>query len=203
MSAPSDDEKELFIKQMVGVKPLKKSNKIKPIKKLMSQGPTPKKMEPEIHAIPIQESKTVILKPIKTHKRFKEGVTINPNIQVEEHITSQSILSFGLERLSSAHQQKITKGQIQIDAKIDLHGLERYEAQQHLHRFLDHAHAHHRRNLLIIHGKGSRHGETPILKQHLYQWIKYYPHLLALHTAHSKHGGTGAMYVILKNVLNK
>ncbi len=198
MSATNDDEKELFIKHMSGVKPLKKTNKIKPIKHSPVKAKPIKKVDTTNHELSSTESKTLIIKTVKTHKRFKEGVTINANIQFEENITSESILSYGLEKLSTTHQQKIIKGQIQLDAKIDLHGLERYEAQQHLQRFLNHAHAHHRRNLLIIHGKGSRQGETPILKQHLYHWLKFYPHLLALHSAHRKHGGTGAMYVILK-----
>ena len=194
-----DDEHNLFQQHMTGVKPLKK---IKTILK-PKQAPTPPQAHPTNHVSLSEEIEPVIIstkiieKNIKK-RTFKPQVHINVEFPNEEPITSQSILNYGLEKLSHSQQDRIKKGQIELDARIDLHGLERFDAQDHLQRFINHARAHNNRYLLIIHGKGSKHGETPILKQHLFYWLRLHPYVLTLYSAHSKHGGTGALYVILK-----
>jgi DNA-nicking Smr family endonuclease len=184
---------------MTGVKPLKKIKTI-----LKPKHSTPSTTIPSAHNIPFSEEiepviiQTKIIEKNIKKRSFKPQVHINVEFQNEEPITSQSILNYGLEKLSLSQQDRIKKGQIQLDARIDLHGLERFDAQDHLQRFINHARAHHNRYLLIIHGKGSKHGETPILKQHLFYWLRLNPYVLTLYSAHSKHGGTGALYVILK-----
>jgi DNA-nicking Smr family endonuclease len=197
----NSDDHSLFQESMKGVKPLKKSKVITPVHEKKSSKPhQPKELTPP--ALPTQDNLDKqyhsLQKKLNPYKPVYENVTINYSEDLEEPITSESILKFKTENLSPAHVSKLSKGDIRIDSKIDLHGLERFEAQDRLQRFLEHAKSHGLKNLLIIHGKGSKHGETPILKQHLYLWLRHYPALLAMHSAHPKHGGSGALYVLLK-----
>lgn len=198
----TDDDIHLFRSHMRDVKPLKKGLKSLQFK----ENPPAVKVQAK-PLISQQELNTQnnldkiphsLEKKLKKNKSFQAGVTLNISLDHAEPITSSSILSYGTEALSQQHRDRLIKGLLPIDARIDLHGLERFEAQERLQRFLHHARGHANRTLLIIHGKGSKHGETPILKQHIFLWLRQYPHVLAIHSAHPKHGGTGAIYLILK-----
>jgi DNA-nicking Smr family endonuclease len=198
----SDDDIHLFRSLMKGVQPIKKGLKSiiykePPAPLKISAKPLKPKLEPStqdnLDKVPYS-----LEKKLKKHKPFQPGVTLNVSNDYDEQITSASILAHGLESLSQQHRDRLTKGLLHIDARIDLHGLERFEAQDRLNKFIHHARGHANRTLLVIHGKGSKHGETPILKQHLFLWLRQYPHVLAIHSAHPKHGGTGAIYVVLK-----
>lgn len=199
-----DDEALLFKQQMRGVKPLKKSKKTSPTKTSLPLNPISKSSKNDDSDIPQYTSNpipsSVVEKNLKKPLILKNKVTLPETFEHEMTITSESKISYGLESLSSSHQTRIQKGEVKIDAKIDLHGLDRFEAQERLQRFISHAKVHHNRYLLVIHGKGGKHGDIPILKQHIFYFLKLCPHILALQSAHPKHGGTGALYVILKKI---
>jgi DNA-nicking Smr family endonuclease len=162
-----DDEKDLFLKHMLGVKPLKKSKKITPAE-VIPPKPVVSKKNPTHETLPYQSNLTIskveVQQKLKKTKKFSEGVSIHANLFDDERITSEAILSFNLNSLSPPQQQKLVKGQITPHAKIDLHGLERFEAQERMERFINHAYQNQNRYLLVIHGKGSKHGETPDFK---------------------------------------
>ncbi len=54
------------------------------------------------------------------------------------------------------------------------------------------------RCLLIIHGKGSHNGKAPVLKNLVRHWLPQFPQVLAFHSALTRDGGAGALYVLLK-----
>ncbi len=195
-----NDESCLFKQHMHDVQPLKKTKTVEPVQ-LKSLPQQPKQIHHEELSSPHQDNLDKTLNSLQKKQqppKKKPGVTLNINPEYDLKITSETQLEWGLGSLSPAHQQKLRHGEFLIENRIDLHGLERFEAQERLKRFIEHARSHGKRNLLVIHGKGSRHGETPILKQHLYSWLKNHPYILALRSAHAKHGGSGALYVLLK-----
>ena len=54
---------------------------------------------------------------------------------------------------------------------------------------------------IIIHGKGYGSGpDGPKLKNFVDQYLQYNPNVLAYHSALQKDGGTGAVYIQLKNI---
>lgn len=194
-----DEDKALFQAYVKDVRPLKKKKVIDHVE------PTPIKL-----CLPLQtkqeEIEFVVRLPEKIKKQPAAPIKkINANISYKGQpiakvlITAEAKLCYGLEKLAPAHQLRIKKGDIFINARIDLHGQNRAQALEKLQRFLHHAHTHHQRNLLIIHGKGAKHGNIPILKQEIYYYLIQHPDVLALMTATAKHGGTGASYVILKS----
>lgn len=95
--------------------------------------------------------------------------------------------------------QRMKRGQIDLEAQIDLHQQTTEQAMDSLSEFIARCVANGIRWICVIHGKGhySKEGK-PILKNFLNQWLRTHPHVLAFHSAKPKDGGTGAVYVLLR-----
>lgn len=103
--------------------------------------------------------------------------------------------------IQNKHFQKLRRGQISIEAELDLHGMTVVEAKDALSRFFSYSHARNKRCVRIIHGKGhgSRHGK-PVLKNKLNHWLQQRDDVLAFCSARPVDGGTGAIYVLIKRL---
>ena len=94
-------------------------------------------------------------------------------------------------------------GRFPVQDYLDLHGLALEEALGKVEDFLRASRAHGLRHVLIVHGKGrgSRGGES-VLKETLSRCLchkRFARLVLAFCSAKPQDGGTGAMYVLLKN----
>ncbi len=97
--------------------------------------------------------------------------------------------------------RKLKAGEFTIQAHLDLHGHTKEAAGQALQSFLLNSHALGYRVVLIIHGRGLKSSEGPVLKEYLVRWLTTgsLSHLvLAFCSARPCDGGTGALYVLLK-----
>jgi len=101
--------------------------------------------------------------------------------------------------------ERLRRGALVIDGRLDLHGLTQDEAHQALDRFLAGSAARGRRCVLVITGKGL--GDGPdgarrgVLRQAVPRWLNETPNrarIIAVMPAQPKHGGSGALYVLLK-----
>jgi len=95
-------------------------------------------------------------------------------------------------------KQRISRGQVEIDARIDLHGLTQAEAHVALAHFLAAARARSARVVLVITGKGGPHPERGVLRRQVPMWLKsaqLRDHVIDFEAAHVAHGGEGALYV--------
>ncbi|WP_417518698.1 Smr/MutS family protein [Minwuia sp.] len=115
----------------------------------------------------------------------------------------------GVDRRTS---EKLRKGQYPVDARLDLHGMTQHQAHDALRLFVRQCHAAGKRCLLVITGKGSRqrarddgpyvNAEPPgVLKRNVPLWLKdrdLAPLVLSTAAATPGHGGSGAMYILLK-----
>ena len=104
----------------------------------------------------------------------------------------------GLERRTA---QKLRRGQIPIDASLDLHGMTQSEAYAALRAALQRSQALGHRCLLVITGKGTGRANSGILKAMVPQWLDQSINrnrVLAFKTAQPQHGGAGAIYVLLR-----
>ena len=95
--------------------------------------------------------------------------------------------------------KQLTSGLLTIDATLDLHGYRIHQLVNVMESFLSRAVMRQQRLLLIIHGKGSQQGLSPI-KDWLFNWLSGHPHVLAWQPAIPKHGGGGASYLLLKTL---
>jgi DNA-nicking Smr family endonuclease len=98
---------------------------------------------------------------------------------------------------------KLSKGRLPIEGRVDLHGMTQEEAYSLLHSFLHRAHAGGIRYVLIITGKGSSSGGDGVLRRSVPAWLSTpaFRHLVSSHDhAARHHGGSGALYVRLRRV---
>lgn len=98
---------------------------------------------------------------------------------------------------------KLRKGELAVEAAVDLHGLNRREARQKVKEFITSSKKKGKRCILIIHGRGKRSkGGIPILKLNLISWMEASSgigrHVMAFATARFCDGGPGAVYVLLE-----
>ncbi|MFT7144861.1 MAG: DNA-nicking Smr family endonuclease [Alphaproteobacteria bacterium] len=96
---------------------------------------------------------------------------------------------------------KLKKGFTPYEAKLDLHGLKEDEAWGYLNDFLVKAYSASLRCVLIVHGKGKGYGQDGqmgIIKANICGWLENSSAVLAYHTAQAKHGGSGAVYVLIR-----
>jgi DNA-nicking Smr family endonuclease len=98
-------------------------------------------------------------------------------------------------------RDKLQKGRLPIDARVDLHGMTQGEAHGLLLSFLHRAHAGGLRYVLVITGKGSSFGSEGALKRAVPAWLST-PLFRVLVSGHDhaarQHGGSGALYIRLK-----
>ncbi len=97
--------------------------------------------------------------------------------------------------------QKIARGRLPIEGRVDLHGLFQDEAYALLLSFLRRAYAGGARHVLVITGKGSSSGGEGILRRAVPAWLATTPFRELVsgydHAARG-HGGAGALYIRLK-----
>jgi DNA-nicking Smr family endonuclease len=94
----------------------------------------------------------------------------------------------------------LRRGQIRPESKLDLHGMTQIEAHAALASFIRGARASGHRCVLIVTGKGSM-LSGGVLRREVPRWLEE-PRLrgavLDVNEAHSKDGGAGALYVLLR-----
>jgi DNA-nicking Smr family endonuclease len=117
----------------------------------------------------------------------------------------------GLDRRNS---ERLRKGQMEIEARLDLHGLRQGEAHHRLRTFLSAAQIQGKRCVLVITGKGSRADKSDdaafmtsersgILRNAVPNWLSQ-PDMRRLvidyRHAQPRHGGSGALYILLRRL---
>ena len=114
---------------------------------------------------------------------------------------------------ASGHK-KVRRGKIDIDARIDLHGMRQIEAQTALTGMITRTRAAQGRCVLVITGKGrpvdlSEDFITPqpgVIRRRLPEWLAgsgIREHVAGYASASPRDGGSGAFYVLLKGLPKK
>ena len=113
----------------------------------------------------------------------------------------------GLDRRTA---QRLKRGRLDVEARLDLHGHTQAEAHPALDAFLAAAQGAGKRCVLIVTGKGGVRGvdtetglerPTGVLKDMVPRWLNQPPNrarILSFTHARPADGGTGALYVLLK-----
>jgi DNA-nicking Smr family endonuclease len=94
---------------------------------------------------------------------------------------------------------RLRRGLLEIEARLDLHGDTQEAARRRLDAFIERARAGNRRCVLVITGRGVRSGG--VLRQMVPRWLGETPNrerVLAYADAQPRHGGHGALYVLLR-----
>ena len=113
-------------------------------------------------------------------------------LDVDEH------LSFRRPGIGPDVTRKLRRGDWSIQRQLDLHGLRRDEAREHLSFFIREAHQQGIRCVRVVHGKGlGSPGKAPVLKSRVHSWLVQKQEVLAFVQAKPADGGAGALLVLL------
>lgn len=170
----SDDDEDLFHKEMAGVKPLKPDERYR-------HQPKPKRIR-------VRENSELV--PI---------VDVFSDAPLSEDCPDQ--LSFSRSGIQPATLKKLRQGKLGIEDEIDLHGMNVDDAREYLRAFLAECEASGARVIRIVHGKGYRSKDgRPLIKGMVNRWLREVPMVLAFYSAIPADGGNGAVYVLLKRI---
>ncbi|HUB07219.1 MAG TPA: Smr/MutS family protein [Myxococcales bacterium] len=108
----------------------------------------------------------------------------------------------GLRELDRRTRRRLRRGEIPVEARLDLHGLRASEAERAVARFIASATAGGRRCVLVVHGRGLNSPDgNAVLKEGIGSWLTQgaaHRQVLAFCPALPRDGGEGALYVLLR-----
>ncbi len=183
--------------------------------KQVSDTAEPLKRRPDLPKRPktIKKSGLVQHQQLALSQKTLAPPSSTPSYTPQRQNSPAAAPALGVDR---AMKRKLGRGQVEIDARLDLHGKTQAAAHQILRSFLLNAQARRYRTVLIITGKGdqgiARHTlhsfdvihtpeRTGILMRCVPQWLSE-PDLrdlvIGYQPAHPRHGGGGALYVRLR-----
>jgi DNA-nicking Smr family endonuclease len=123
-----------------------------------------------------------------------------PQSLSEAEVETGEFLSFARPGVQNRVVHDLQRGHIEVEIELDLHGLTVDVARRVLTEFLNDCARMRIRCARIIHGKGvASAGRQPILKCKVNYWLRLREEVLAFCTATRRDGGTGAVYVLLRN----
>lgn len=123
-----------------------------------------------------------------------------PDALSEAEVETGEFLEFMRPGVQLRVLQNLRRGYIEPTLELDLHGFTVSYAHETLHEFLLECQRRQVRCARIIHGKGYRSEQRqPVLKQKVNYWLRLREEVLAFCSATRHDGGTGAVYVLLRN----
>jgi DNA-nicking Smr family endonuclease len=179
----ASDEDKGFMDEMADVVPLKRQPRVAVRPGAVSQRDTSQELR---------------------RQAAEQGPERDRNILTEAAITpldSWYVLDFKRPGVQNGVYRKLKQGRYETDARLDLHRMTTTTARRELFWFLEESVKLGLRTVLIIHGKGQTSAEkerSSILKGCTDQWLRELDMVQAFHSAQPRHGGTGAVYVLLR-----
>jgi DNA-nicking Smr family endonuclease len=111
------------------------------------------------------------------------------------------VLDFKRPGVQNGVFRKLKQGRYELEARLDLHRMTAVRARQELFEFIEESHRLGLRCVQVIHGKGQTRGErdaSAVLKGCAEHWLRQLEIVQGFHSARPQHGGTGAVYVLLR-----
>ena len=174
----SEDDLELFRKQMQGVQKIDNSN-IAKIDKNLKKKP---------------DAQILAKRAAAEGGQQIEGAELSDTQAVLNPVGSQETLSYRIATLQHRVFEDLKAGNLRWFEAVDLHGCTVEEARQAVLQIIQIAKDENQNVLKIVHGKGP----DAILKTYVNGWLRQHRDVLAFVSAPEKQGGTGAVLVLLK-----
>lgn len=175
-----------FLDAMSDVAPLaeKHGRKVAAVQPDKPAQPTPAQLERRQAALGIKPTKQTDTNPL----------TLGEVPQIQPRDT----LEWKKDGVQHEVFSRLRAGRYPIEGSLDLHRLTVKEARAEVLRFFNLAEAKRWRTVLIAHGRGEQSATPARLKSYLAFWLRQLPQVIAFHSADRRHGGTGAVLVLLK-----
>ena len=108
-------------------------------------------------------------------------------------------LDFKRPGVQNGVYRKLRQGKYPMDARLDLHRMTADRAREEVFHFIREALSYDLRNVLLVPGRGTHNqSQEAVLKSYLNKWLPEFDEVQAFCSAIPSHGGTGAVYVMLK-----
>ncbi|WP_194437225.1 DNA endonuclease SmrA [Vibrio fluminensis] len=125
----------------------------------------------------------------------------NPEYLSIDHapmIKPDDIIEFKRDGVQDGVYRKLRLGKYPIQARLDLHRKTLKDARDEVVSFLKQCMRMDIRTVTIVHGRGERSNPPAMMKSYLAQWLSQINDVQCVHSAQRFHGGTGAVYVLLR-----
>lgn len=173
------DDDDLFRAAVTDVEPLKVPPK-----------PPPPRAEPTLSQRTRRENAASDKQP-----------SIDPNyltLGEVKQLAPHELVSWKKDGVQEGVFKKLRLGQYPLEGRLDLHRKTVKEAREELFDFTRLALAKGWRCVLINHGRGERSPTPARIKSYTIAWLSQIPEVLAYHHPERRHGGAGAVYVLLR-----
>ncbi len=162
---------------------------------------------------PITHDRADTGKPKSDRKQLanlRQNATVRSDQTVVDGLSDQFVIDVGPEDdlhwsrdgVQESQMRKLKIGQIPFEGSLDLHGMTVEKARETLWDFLAEATRFEIRCVRVTHGKAVRlDGKRPMIKSHVNTWLRQHPQVLGFTSCQARHGGTGAVYVMLRRTM--
>ena len=175
----SNADDKLFLDELQGVKPLQA-----PAKVSLNRSP--------ISGLAVAARREAAVRELDSERNFL-------GLDYVDMLDPYYPLEFKRPGVQHGVFRKLKQGKYAMDARLDLHRMTVEVAREEVFMFIREALAYDLRNVLIVPGRGS-HSNSPeaILKSYVNKWLPEFDEVQAFCSALPAHGGTGAVYVMLR-----
>ncbi|EGA66932.1 DNA endonuclease SmrA [Vibrio brasiliensis] len=125
------------------------------------------------------------------------------SIDHAEMIKPDDIIEFKRDGVQDGVYKKLRLAKYPIQARLDLHKRTLEQARDEVVKFLKQCMRMDIRTVVIVHGKGERSNPPALMKSFVAQWLMQIKEVQCVHSAQRFHGGTGAVYVLLRKSAEK
>ena len=179
------EDRQSFLQEMQDVVPHRSQNKVQ--------------LKPQTLSLKAELAQVRQQNAVQESQDLKQELALEPTIRVEPN----AVLSYKLDGIGHNVFNRFRKGQYPIDASLDLHRMRVKQAREQVLAFIKECLRQDIRTALISHGKAEHSELKATLKSCINQWLKEIDVVQAFHSAQPKHGGTGAVYVMLRKSESK
>ncbi len=178
----NDDEELLFQQEMAGVKPLKQPDKV------------------ALRRDSLSEDSAQARRAAAAAEKGPGNPLADEGI---EPLDPWYVLDFKRPGVQNGVFRKLKQGRYEAEARLNLHRMTVGKARKELYEFVQQASELGLRSVIVIHGKGENTNEegrrqASIIKGFVNHWLQELDVVQAFHSAQPRHGGTGAVYVLLR-----
>jgi len=177
------DEDKNFLEEMADVVPLKREPRA------ASPGRVPPQRDSSLDH---RRQAAVQGKVVDRNQLSEDGI---------EPLDAWYVLEFKRAGVQNGVFRKLKQGRYESEARLDLHRMTAAVARGEIFSFIEESCLLGLRTVLIIHGKGQTRAEqerSSLLKGCTDVWLRELDTVQAFHSAQPRHGGTGAVYVLLR-----
>ncbi|MCD9464024.1 DNA endonuclease SmrA [Photobacterium phosphoreum] len=125
------------------------------------------------------------------------------SLDTAKMVKPDDMIEFKRDGVQQAVFKKMRQGKYDIHARLDLHKKTLSQARDEVLAFLKQSQRLDIRTVMIVHGKGERGNPQALMKSFITTWLEQISDVLCFHSAQRQHGGTGALYVMIKKSAEK